>query len=85
MDKKMMLAGAAMAALTMSAGCAQVSHMMGGAPDGSRCLGVNACKGQGACNGEGHSCKGQNACKGKGWLSLAKAKCESKGGTYQAQ
>ena len=45
------------------------------------CEGVNACKGQGACNGAGHDCAGKNACKGKGWVETSAADCKAKGGT----
>lgn len=53
-----------------------------GAGDGIKCMGANACKGQGACAVKGgHSCAGENACKGKGWIKTKDAKeCESKGG-----
>jgi uncharacterized membrane protein len=33
-----------------------------------KCYGANACKGQGACGGPGHSCAGKNACKGQGYV-----------------
>lgn len=46
-----------------------------------KCLGVNECKGQGACGVPGgHSCAGQNECKGKGWIQASEADCASKGG-----
>ncbi|NUJ81357.1 hypothetical protein HUN39_15240 [Methylocystis sp. FS] len=46
------------------------------------CVGINACKGQGACKTASSACKGQNACKGQGWLpAKSKAACEAKGGT----
>ena len=45
-----------------------------------KCSGINACKGQGSCAGEGHSCGGQNACKGKGVTSTTEADCKAKGG-----
>ena len=44
------------------------------------CEGINACKGQGSCAGEGHSCGGQNACKGKGVTQTSEADCKAKGG-----
>jgi len=47
------------------------------------CEGVNACKGQGACNGVGHDCAGQNSCKGKGWIELSADECQAKGGTIK--
>jgi hypothetical protein len=46
-----------------------------------KCLGVNECKGQGACGVPGgHVCAGQNECKGKGWIQASEADCTSKGG-----
>jgi len=47
------------------------------------CWGVNACKGQGACGGDGHTCAGQNACKGKGWLSLTSGDCAGRNGKFK--
>jgi hypothetical protein len=44
------------------------------------CSGVNTCKGQGACGGEGHACAGMNACKGKGWVEMSAEECQKKGG-----
>lgn len=46
-----------------------------------KCMGVNECKGQGACGVPGgHSCAGQNECKGKGWVEASEVECTSKGG-----
>ncbi|MFO1435728.1 MAG: hypothetical protein U1F34_05000 [Gammaproteobacteria bacterium] len=46
------------------------------------CMGINACKGQGACKTADNGCKGQNACKGHGWVSAASEKeCTDKGGS----
>ena len=51
------------------------------ASDGVSCSGINACKGQGACGGKGHSCAGKNACKGHGWVKVAgAAECTQQGG-----
>ena len=47
------------------------------------CHGVNACKGQSACNTDTNSCAGMNSCKGKGWLRLSKADCDAKGGKFK--
>ncbi|MGE0821595.1 MAG: hypothetical protein AB7G75_34710 [Candidatus Binatia bacterium] len=44
------------------------------------CTGINACKGQGACAGEGHACKGMNACKGQGWVEASAKECSEKDG-----
>jgi len=41
------------------------------------CDGVNACKGESACQSANNACKGQNSCKGKGWLYLTKAECDA--------
>ena len=48
--------------------------------DTVNCAGINACKGQGACGGAGHSCAGKNACKGQGWIESSKDECLKKGG-----
>ena len=46
------------------------------------CVGINACKGQSACQTASSGCKGQNACKGHGWLpAKSSAECEAQGGT----
>lgn len=46
-----------------------------------KCMGVNECKGQGACGVPGgHSCAGQNECKGKGWIQASEADCAAQGG-----
>ena len=51
------------------------------AEDGKvKCYGVNACKGQGACGGKGHSCAGTNACKGQGFIEISEDECVEKGG-----
>jgi hypothetical protein len=52
--------------------------------DTVQCVGVNECKGQGACGAAdgSHSCAGKNECKGKGWVKVAAADCTAKGGTY---
>ncbi len=42
-----------------------------------KCVGVNACKGQSACEGVRSACKGLNACKGQGYLNLTKAQCDA--------
>ena len=47
-----------------------------------KCMGVNECKGKGACGVAGkHECAGENECKGKGWIQLSKQDCAKKGGT----
>lgn len=49
------------------------------------CYGVNSCKGQGDCSGDGHECKGQNECKGKGYKGMTKAECKKKKGTWKKE
>ena len=47
-----------------------------------KCDGINACKGQGSCQGADHACKGQNECKGHGWVEVpSEADCTGQGGT----
>jgi uncharacterized membrane protein len=88
MDRKTTMAAAALAAMTLAAGC---SHQHGKKTDGAsvaakgECWGVNACKGQGECGGVGHACAGKNACKGQGWIALTKADCDARKGSYKAQ
>jgi hypothetical protein len=46
-----------------------------------QCMGVNACKGQGACATAKNDCKGKNGCKGQGMVKMSSAKdCTDKGG-----
>lgn len=46
------------------------------------CMGINECKGQGACDVKGsHKCAGENECKGKGWIQVPQEECDAKGGT----
>lgn len=49
------------------------------------CLGVNSCKGTGACKTASNACAGQNGCKGQGMTELAEADCTAKGGTVAAK
>jgi hypothetical protein len=45
------------------------------------CMGINACKGQGACKTADNACAGQNACKGHGVVKTTAADCDAKGGS----
>jgi hypothetical protein len=47
------------------------------------CVGVNACKGQGACKTASNDCKGMNACKGQGYLEMTEEECAQKGGKFE--
>lgn len=49
------------------------------------CLGVNECKGKGACKTETNACGGQNGCGGKGMVEMTEADCKAKGGTIAAK
>lgn len=47
-----------------------------------KCMGANACKGQGACKTAANGCKGQNSCKGTGMvMTSTEEECTSKGGS----
>jgi len=51
---------------------------------GVACMGINACKGQGACATADNACAGQNACKGHGITKVSSAdECTEKGGTVK--
>ncbi len=83
------IALAAAAAVAFSSSASAVSpDMMEGIPTRVKCKGVNACKGQSACQTIANSCQGQNSCKGRGWLYLdgqsrkeANDLCKKAGGT----
>ena len=49
-----------------------------------KCVGLNECKGKGACGGAGNDCAGKNACKGKGISPMTEADCKAKKGTVVA-
>lgn len=49
-----------------------------------KCVGLNECKGKGACGGAGNDCAGKNACKGKGITPMSEADCKAKKGTVVA-
>lgn len=50
-----------------------------------KCMGMNACKGKGACKSSNNDCKGKNACKGKGITKTATEEECTKGGGTVAQ
>jgi hypothetical protein len=83
MTKGMLIAGAAAGLLMSGAVPARASSHEGG--DKVHCLGVNACKGQGACATADNQCAGKNACKGKGVVEMSAADCKAKGGTVKAE
>jgi uncharacterized membrane protein len=76
------IAAAVAALLSAGSALAQTTGKPKAAEKTVHCGGINACKGQGACNGAKNSCKGQNACKGQGWVETKNAKeCKTKWGT----
>lgn len=82
MDKKTVIASAAAAlfALGAAGGAAADSHGKGSEDGKVKCMGGNACKGQGECHSAGNDCSGHNGCKGKGWVYLTPDECEAAGG-----
>ncbi len=50
-----------------------------------KCMGGNACKGQGACKTANNACKGMNTCKGQGMtMTNTATDCTNAGGTVAA-
>ena len=77
------LAAAAATLILTGVALADVTHA-GGAI--GRCVGANACKGQGACGSASNNCMGQNACKGKGFLPMTKEECDKiDGATFEPE
>ena len=82
--KSFVIAGAAALLLISGAVTARADDSAGSAQ--VKCLGVNSCKGQGACATAHNDCKGKNGCKGQGMQKMSSAKdCTDKGGTVQAE
>ena len=69
------------AAALVLAGCAGNSTKSASSGEMVSCLGINSCKGSGACKTAENACKGQNACKGHGFLVVTQDECEAKHGT----
>jgi uncharacterized membrane protein len=80
MNAKSLLIASAAASLFLAGAVTARAEQKAGA-DEVRCLGVNACKGQGSCASAHNECKGKNGCKGQGVVKLSAADCKSKGGT----
>lgn len=79
---------ASAAAALFIAGCSKNADTATAQPtadaDGSakvKCMGINECKGQGACDTATHDCAGKNECAGKGWIQVTRDECSDKGGT----
>ena len=77
--RNILIASAAATLVLTGAIAARADEKMGG--DQVHCMGVNACKGQGACASASNECKGHNSCKGKGMTKMSAADCKAKGGT----
>lgn len=70
------------AAALFIAGATMSVAPKGAAAADVKCMGINACKGQGSCKSAKNDCKGHNACKGQGWSPAASAEaCAKAGGT----
>lgn len=82
MNKKMLSAAALSGLLFAATGFSSESQAKPGKAKAEmgHCFGVNSCKGQGDCSGDGHECKGKNECKGKGFKGMTKAQCTKKHG-----
>ncbi|MBI3783699.1 MAG: hypothetical protein HY270_09870 [Deltaproteobacteria bacterium] len=76
--KALMIATAAAGLFLTGAVSAQAADDMAG--ETVPCVGINACKGQGACHTVNNSCAGQNGCKGQGVSKVSAADCKAKGG-----
>lgn len=82
--KSLMVAGAAALLIVSGAVVARADDSAGAKQ--VKCLGVNACKGQGACATAKNDCKGKNGCKGQGMVKMSSAKdCTAKGGTVMPE
>jgi hypothetical protein len=76
------LSGAGLAAAAIALAMSGVAVKTAQAADTSvHCMGVNSCKGTGACKTASNACKGQNSCKGMGFVIEKSAMdCEKAGG-----
>ena len=73
---------AAAAAALFAGGAGLAPSAAEAARDYIKCMGTNACKGQGACQTATSGCKGLNACKGQGWVPTSTVgECRDMGGT----
>ena len=71
----------AAAALFISGAAMTLAPSAAQAAGGVKCMGINACKGHGACKTAENACKGQNVCKGHGFVVIDSAqKCTDAGG-----
>ena len=87
--KGTLIASAAAALFLASAALAQDSGTTTGNPAQApqaqapsvKCVGANACKGNGSCKSAQNDCKGKNACKGQSFVMTSSSdECTGKGG-----
>jgi hypothetical protein len=77
----MTMKGALVAGAVAGMFAAATPAVVKAAPDAKvHCMGVNDCKGKGACKSATTSCKGMNDCKGKGWVESTEKECTAKKG-----
>lgn len=81
MKKGTLIAGAVASMFAMGAFAADAPAKDAKAAGNVKCVGLNECKGKGACGGAGNDCAGKNACKGKGVMPMSEADCKAKKGT----
>ncbi len=82
--KSLVVAGAAALLIVTGAITARADESAGSSQ--VKCMGINSCKGQGACASAKNDCKGTNSCKGQGWVQVSSAQeCTSKGGTVMSE
>lgn len=84
MKKGTLIAGAVASMFAMGAFAADAPAKDAKAAANVKCVGLNECKGKGACGGAGNDCGGKNACKGKGITPMSEADCKAKKGTVVA-
>ena len=81
MTHKGHLVAFALAGLFAAAGCGdKKAEGQKGTQANVKCMGVNACAGQGGCKTADNACKGKNGCKGHGMLEMSAEECSKKGG-----
>ncbi|MES2935088.1 MAG: hypothetical protein V4805_16545 [Pseudomonadota bacterium] len=74
----LLAAAAAAMALSGSVNAAATTPVY--ANDNVKCVGINSCRGKGACATATNACKGHNSCSGKGYVRTTAAACLDLGG-----
>jgi uncharacterized membrane protein len=77
--KNVLIAGAV--AMLFMAGTVHAQADQSAGAGHVKCMGVNSCKGQGACKTAQNDCKGKNGCKAQGFVEMSAQECKDKGGT----